>query len=213
MTSGQSYGALAALAGLILCVNVPSHGQSQRSGGGEAQKFMQQYQQMAAEKTALQAQVAQMKKDLDAANTNLAPMKKERDALKAHVGVSPAAVSQLTASKDAAERSLELSKQRMNELVGRFREMATNLKDVEADRAALREDVAKRGRAFDQCAEDNLQLYEINGEILDRYEHVGLFTKVSATEPFTKITRTRMENLVEEPRIRARELRLKKASP
>src|SRR3984957_9163001 len=211
-TIRQSAVAAGCIASLFL-VQAPSYGQAQRSGGGEAQKFMQQYQQLAAEKTALQAQVAQMKKDLDAAKTDLAAMKKERDALKAHVGVPPAAVSQLTASKDAAERSLELSKQRMTELVGRFREMATNLKDVEADRAALREDVAKRGRAFDQCAEDNLQLYEINGEILDRYEHVGLFTKVSATEPFTKLTRTRLENLVDEYRERAQQLHLKKAKP
>lgn len=208
----HSHFTAAALAVSMLLVHAGATAQTQRSGGGEAQKFMQQYQQVAAEKTALQAQVAQMKKDLDAANTNLAAMKKERDALKAHVGVPAATVSQLTASKDAAERNLELSKQRMTELVSRFREMATNLKDVEADRATLREDVAKRSRAFDQCAEDNLQLYEINGEILDRYEHVGLFTKVSATEPFTKITRTRIENLVDEYRERAQQLRVKKST-
>jgi hypothetical protein len=58
-----------------------------------------------------------------------------------------------------------------------------------------------------------MQLYEINGEILDRYEHVGLFTKVSAAEPFTKITRTRIDNLVIEYRERAQELRVKKATP
>src|ERR1700728_1083288 len=208
----HSHFTAAALAVSMLLAHVSATAQTQRSGGGEAQKFMQQYQQLAAEKTALQAQVVQMKKDLDAANAGLAAMKKERDALKAHVGVPAAAVSQLTASKDAAERNLELSKQRMTELVSRFREMATNLKDVEADRATLREDVAKRGRAFDQCAEDNLQLYEINGEILDRYEHVGLFTKVSATEPFTKITRTRIENLVDEYRERAQQLRVKKST-
>ena len=207
----QSHFTAAALAVSMLLVHASATAQTQRSGGGEAQKFMQQYQQLAAEKTALQAQVAQMKKDLDAAKTDLAAMKKERDALKAHVGVPPAAVSQLTASKDAAERNLELSKQRMTELVGRFREMATNLKDVEADRATLRDDAAKRSRAFDQCAEDNLQLYEINGEILDRYEHVGLFTKVSSAEPFTKITRTRIENLVDEYRERAQQLRVKKS--
>ena len=47
--------------------------QAPRSGGGgEAQKFMQQYQQIAAEKTALQAQLAQMKKDLDTAKADLA---------------------------------------------------------------------------------------------------------------------------------------------
>ena len=60
---------------------------------------------------------------------------------------------------------------------------------------------------------DNLQLYEISNEVLNRYEHVGLFTKVSATEPFTRITRTRIENLVDEYRARAQELRSKKRTP
>lgn len=207
--------AAAVLAASMSGVNSDANAQSQRSGGGESQKFMQQYQQLAAEKTALQAQVAQMQKDLDAARADLAEAKKERDALKkAHAGgVPPAAVSRLTASKEAAERSLESSKQRMTELVGRFREMANNLKDVESDRAKLREDGAKRSAAFDKCAEDNLQLYEINADLLDRYEHVGLFTRVSAIEPFTKLTRTRSENLVDEYRERAQQLRIKKSAP
>src|SRR5258708_38908205 len=83
-----------ALAAAAVFAQAPSYAQVQRSGGGEAQKFMQQYQQVAAEKTALQAQVAQMKKDLDAANAELAAVKKDRDALKAHTGGSAAAVAQ-----------------------------------------------------------------------------------------------------------------------
>ncbi len=197
----------------MFVTQAPLYAQVQRSGGGEVQKFMQQYQQVAAEKTALQAQLAQMKKDLDAANTELAAVKKARDVAKAHAGVPAVALAQATNAKETAERSLEKSKQQIAELVSRFRETATNLQQVEADRGKLREDLAKRNGAFDTCAQNNLQLYEINGEILDRYEHVGLFTKVSAAEPFTKITRTRMENLVEETRIRAQELRVKKATP
>jgi chromosome segregation ATPase len=181
-----------AFAASLLCSQAPLRAQVQRSGGGEAQKFMQQYQQVSAEKTALQAQLAQMKKDLDAATTELAAVKKERDVAKAHAGVPAAAIG---------------------ELVSRFRETATNLQQVEADRGKLREDLAKRNNAYDKCAENNLQLYEINGELLDRYEHVGLFTRVSAAEPFTKITRTRIENLVEETRGRAQELRVKKTTP
>jgi chromosome segregation ATPase len=207
------YWIMLALAAFIGSPHTPVYAQVQRSGGGEAQKFMQQYQQVSAEKTALQAQLAQMKKDLDAANAELAAVKKERDAAKAHVGVSPVAIAQANSAKEAAERNLELSKQRMTELVGRFRETATNLKDAEADRAKLRKDLAERNSAFDACAVNNLQLYEVNRDILDRYEHVGLFTKVSASEPFTKITRTRLENLVDEYRQRAQELRVKKAAP
>jgi chromosome segregation ATPase len=186
--------------------------QVERSGG-EAQKFMQQYQQVAAEKTALQAQLAQAKKDLDAANAELAAVKKERDAAKAHVGISPAALAQATTAKETAEKSLEKSKQQTAELIVKFREMAANLRDVETARAQLSKDLTDRNGALDKCALDNMQLYELTGDVLDRYEHVGIFTKVSADEPFTRITRTRLENLVDEYRERALQLRVKKPAP
>jgi chromosome segregation ATPase len=201
--------AITALAATVLGSS-PAIPQVERSGG-EAQKFMQQYQQMAAEKTALQGQLEKAKKDLDAASSELAAVKKERDALKAHPpGASPAAVAQLTADKDAAERGLAESKQRMTELVSRFRETATNLRDAEAGRSKLQADLNARNAAYDQCAENNQQLYEINADILNRYDHVGLFTKVGASEPFTQVTRTRMDNLVVETQARAQELRVMK---
>jgi chromosome segregation ATPase len=196
--------------GASLVMLMPARAQVQRSGG-DAQKFMQQYQQIAAERTALQAQLTQALKDLEAAKVDLAAVKKERDALKSRsAGVPAQQVAQLIASKEAAEKSVEVSKQRTNELVGRFREVAANLKDVESDRVRLRKEVEERNAALDKCAEDNLQLYEISGEVLDRYEHAGFFTKASAAEPFTRITRTRMENLVVEYRQRAQLLRVKK---
>jgi chromosome segregation ATPase len=153
-----------------------------------------------------------MKKDLDASKSDLQAMTKERDALKAqaHAGVPPAAVAQLRAQKEAAERNLEQYKQRTTELVNKFRDMAGTLKDVEADRNTASAALAQRNAALDKCASDNLQLFELTNEVLDRYEHVGLFTRVSAAEPFTKITRTRIENLAEEYRERALQLREKK---
>jgi chromosome segregation ATPase len=203
-------------AGLVVSViwaAGPVYAQTQRSGG-EAQKFMQQYQQVAAEKTALQAQVAQMQKDLDAAKAELSVVKQERDtARKARAGDSAAAIAQVTSAKEAADRALDQSKQRMTDLVGKFREIATNLKEVEADRTKLRDDLAKRSSALDACVVNNAQLGDLNLEILDRYEHVGLFTKVSAAEPFTRIARTRIENLTDEYRARAQELRVKKTAP
>jgi chromosome segregation ATPase len=190
-----------------------SRAQTQRSGG-EQQKFMQQYQQLAAEKTDLQAQLAQAKKDLDAAKADLAAMKKERDSLKTRPsGVAPATVAQLTSAKESAERNLEQSKQRTAELVARFRETATSLRDTEAERTKLRGELDVRNAAYDKCAENNQQLFDINGDILNRYDHVGVFTRVGADEPFSRITRTRMDNLVVETRARALELRVKQRPP
>jgi chaperonin cofactor prefoldin len=210
---------LCMLGGGALVLGSSAVAQVPRSGGGEAQKFMQQYQQIAAEKTALQGQLAQANKDLAAAQAALAAMTKERDALKARASrasdaaVSAPVIARLTASKESAEKDAALQKQRVTEAVTRYSETATELREVEAERATLHESLDERNAAYDKCVDDNWQLYELAGDVLDRYEHVGLFTKVRASEPFTKITRTRIENLVDEYRTRAAELRAKKRSP
>jgi chromosome segregation ATPase len=202
-------GIMAALAFLGLGATESAFAQVERTGGGESQKIMQQYQQLAAERTALQAQVAQLKKDLDTAHADLAAMKQQRDALRVNSGNAAAAVSQANSSRQTAERDLEQSRLRMSELVARFRETAQNLKTVEQENARAKKSIAERDAAFDACADHNFQLYEISREVLDRYEHVGFYTKVSAAEPFTRITRTRIENLVDDYRARAEELRVK----
>jgi len=48
---------------------------------------------------------------------------------------------------------------------------------------------------------------------LDRYEHVGVFTKASTVEPFTRISRTRIGNIADEYRERALQLRVNGKSP
>lgn len=206
----------ACAASVLLGLARPAPAQVQRTGGGESQKIMQQYQQLAAERSGLQAQNAQLKKDLDSAKADLEKLTKERDALKVRAAAVPAAeaaVAQLTAAKAAADRNLEESKQRTTELVGRFRETATNLKEAESDRTKLRSELEARNSAFDKCVDANMQLFDINGDILNRYAQVGMFTRVTADEPFTRITRNRLDNLVLESRARAEELRLKRASP
>jgi hypothetical protein len=203
----------------LLAGPAPVRAQAPRSGGGgsESQRIMQQYQQVAAEKTSLQAQLAQMKKDLDGAKSELAEAKKERDALKGREAGSSAAVArqvaQANASKEAAEKSLELNKQRTAELVDRFKETIGTLKGVESDRDQLRRDFDELNVKYDKCAENNEQLYQIDNTVLDRYAHVGFFTKAAAVEPFTRIAHTRIDNLIVETHERAEELRLKKVAP
>jgi chromosome segregation ATPase len=195
---------------LLAAMSGALHAQTQRSGGGsESQKILQQYQQLAGEKTALQAQVTQMKQQLDAAKTELAAVQKERDALKARSGAAGAAAAQLAALRESSERAAEQNRQKMTEVVARFRETVANLKEIETNRNKLQEDLRVRNELYDRCAADNLSLFEVNDDLLNRYEHVGLFTKASVGEPFTRITRARIDNLVDEYRQRALELRAK----
>ena len=77
----------------------------------------------------------------------------------------------------------------------------------------MRAELTRRDQAFDVCAENNVELYDISRDVLYRYEHTGLFTQASASEPFTKITRVRIENLVDRYRARAAELQTKARTP
>jgi len=194
---------------VLVSVSVPLLAQAPRSGGGESQQIVSQYQALAAEKTALQSQVDTLKHDLDAARAELATVKKDRDALKSHSTAVGASIAELTVGKQTAEKNADQTKQQLNQLVTRFRETATELKQIETDRDRLQGSLRERSAAFDQCAADNLSLFEINADLLNRYQHVGLFTRATAGEPFARITRNRIDNLVDEYRARALELRAK----
>jgi hypothetical protein len=100
----------------------------------------------------------------------------------------------------------------MQELVGRFRETITAMRGIETERNQLQQQVAAGQSAFDRCAETNYALYQINSEVLDRYAHQGAFSYFERSEPFTRLKRTQIDNLVLEYRQRADELQVKKTA-
>ena len=200
----------ALLAGTLLCGPVAA--QVERSGGGASAKLMQQYQQMATERTQLQAQNAQLKKDLDEAKKQLGIAQQRATTSKAGVDRGQAAIAAARAANETTQKSLDETKVKMQELVGRFRETIATLHGVETERSQLRQQLAESQTAFDRCAVSNYELYQVDNEVLDRYEHQGAFSYLGRAEPFTRIKRTRIENLVDEYRQRAEALRVKKAS-
>jgi chromosome segregation ATPase len=195
---------------LLMVTGQGLHAQVQRSGGGASAQLVQQYQQALSEKTQLQADNDKLKKDLDEAKQQLQAANKELTALKSGSGAAQAQLTAAQAAAASANQALELTKTRMQELVDRFRDTATSLREVETERSRLQQESAQEKASFDQCAERNYQLYQVDGEVLDRYEHQGLFSHLASAEPFTRIKRTQIENFVDEYRARAEELRVQK---
>lgn len=48
---------------------------------------------------------------------------------------------------------------------------------------------------YQQCRQDNVQLYQLGGELLTRYENKGIGEVLSAKEPFVQLGRVKLENL------------------
>lgn len=194
-----------AVTGVLLALD--AGGQTQRSGN-DAARVMQQLQQITAEKAQVQAENDKLQKELEDLKAQLA---KTSGAL----AVSEQRVKKVeaTSGKDSAavlesNEALTKARAQLQELIGKFRETTQTLKDVEVDRDQVRTQLAGKDRELKTCVDRNAGLYMLNDEILQYLENRGMWSALKDKEPFTKVSRARLENLIEEYRYRVDELRV-----
>ncbi len=203
-----------ATAVLFMAAATTASAQTQRqpaassTGGAQLQALQQQLQQAAAERTALQGENDKLKKELQAARTEATKLKGAQAGLRQQAQSADASLRALTSSKETTEQSMERQKSQFDELIGKFRETTQTLGNVEGDRTRVRNELAARERELNTCIDANLQLYKLNGEVLTRLEERGFFSSMASHEPFTRVSRARLENLIDDTRYRAAELKL-----
>jgi chromosome segregation ATPase len=204
----------AASAMFLLALSIDhARAQVERSGGGVNAQLAQQYQQAVAERTQLQAENARLKKQLDDVGKQLQASAQQLKSAKQGAVAARAVEAQLAAAQASSQsnaRSLDQLKSKSEELVGHFRDTVATLRGVESERAQLKQQLLQARAARDQCAERNDQMFQINADVLDRYEHQGVFGRMAQAEPFTRIKRTQIENLVLEDRQRVEQLRVER---
>jgi uncharacterized protein YhaN len=200
--------------GVLLCLGLlvtvaagEASAQEARSGGGASAQLVQQLQQLGSERTELQAQNTKLQKDLE-------DMRKERDGLKAaqqglerRAQASDSALKQAQTSvadqRDAHDKEIAKWKNELEQVVQKFRETTQTLQEVESDRNTLKQQLAGSEFKVNACVDNNLALYQINLEVLDRLDHQSVWSSVARVEPFTQIKRTQLDNMVVEYRQRA----------
>lgn len=190
---------------LALAACVPALAQTARDGGGGNAQLLQQMQQLASERTALQAENARMKREL-------AEMTKQRDELETaapklleRANAAERALTHSTADRGNTETELTQTKARMQELIAKFRETAQTLRDVETERTSFKQSLTEANQELVACNDKNAALYALNGEVLTKLEDQSFWSRASRAEPFTRIKRTQLENLVDEYAARADE--------
>jgi chromosome segregation ATPase len=200
------------LVAFLICLGGVQLGSAQveRSGGGANAQLAMQYQQVVAERTQLQEDNGQLKKNVDDLKKQLDDAKRQLLTAKAGVSQSQAALTAAQAASASSAKSLQDEKNRMQELVDRFRATAGTLRDVESNRTQLQQQLSLSRTALNQCAERNLSLFQVTDQILDRYEHQGMVSYLERAEPSTRLKKTQIENLVLEDRQRVADLQVKK---
>ncbi|MBB6091240.1 seryl-tRNA synthetase [Povalibacter uvarum] len=192
---------------LVLMAAPGTLAQTERSGNADA-RVMQQLQQMTSERAALQAENTKLKQELEAVKKEAQQAVAAKASLESRNKAMAASVNRDQAVGRQAEEQLEHTRGQMQELVTKFRETAQTLRDVETDRATVKTQLAMREREFKTCVDRNAALYNLNTEVLDRFEDRGFWSSLAEKEPFLKLKRVEQENLIEDYRYRADELRL-----
>jgi hypothetical protein len=80
---------------------------------------------------------------------------------------------------------------------------------VETDRDQLRAQALTQERDLKTCVDRNAGMYLLTDEILRKVADRGMWSSLTEKEPFTKLSRTRLDNLIEDYRYRVDELRVK----
>jgi chromosome segregation ATPase len=179
-----------------------------RSGGAANSQMQMQLQQLASEKTRMEADNAKLKKDLDDARKELNALKNTQKTLDERTKGSDAALVQSKTERESAEAQLKQTRDKMEQLIAKFRETAQTLRDAETERAATKQLLATRDQQLKVCADHNAALYRLNNEVLSHLEKQGFWSHAAAAEPFTKLKRTQNENLVDDYKARADDQRV-----
>src|SRR5215831_12244239 len=111
--------------------------QTQRTGDNNA-RAMQQLQQLTGERTQLKAENEKLKHELEELKKQLTTATSGHAALEQKLKAAEAGSARDAASNQQNSEAAEKLRGQMQELIGRFRETGQSLKEVEADRAALR---------------------------------------------------------------------------
>ncbi len=192
-----------------------AYAQTARTGGSANAQLMQQMQQLASERTALQAENEKIKKELEDVKKERDQLKKGHDAMDQRVRAgeaAQAALARATRQRESTDQELTQTKAKMQELIGKFRETLQQMRELETDDAANKQSLAVRNHEIQVCIDRNLALYKLNDEVLTHIEKQGAWSRVALAEPFTRIKRVQNENLVVEYKAKAADQRAKPAS-
>jgi chromosome segregation ATPase len=201
---------------LIGLVGGAAQAQEARGGGGASAQMVQQLQQVAAERTELQAQNAKLQKDLDEARKERDALKSGQQALQRRAEQADANVKQaqqgILTQRQASDQEIGRWRSKLDEVVAEARKIAQQLQEVEADRTRLKQTLADRDLQSKVCTDHNQALYQLNSEILTHFERQSVWSRVAQAEPFTQIKRNQLENLLDDYRSRAQDQRVAPAS-
>ena len=192
----------AVLAASTLSAQQPAAGSAEAKLREQLRATLVQLRAAETEKANLQASQAALEAQNKALAAELEAKKKEHDTL-----VAESEAAQLQARKEIgeltsrlAEREADLTRHRTALEKWRLahRQVTGVAQKKEEQRAAAAQKITELERTVADRERKNVELYKVGDEILTRYAKFGFGDALAAREPFTGLTRTKLESLVQD---------------
>lgn len=89
---------------------------------------------------------------------------------------------------------------KMKDLVGKFRSTIAVLKATEQEKAKISNDLAQKDAVIAEHVKNNVRLYEINRELIEKYKNKSVMDSLMQHEPVTQLKRVEIETIGEQYR-------------
>lgn len=169
-----------------------------RDGGGANAQTQALIQQLGSERTRLSAENAKLKKKVKELESELETVGQENAEVSSALSKTQNKLSAKSELSDELVNRLNEAKSKLTEIIAKFRETISNLRKVENESAQRAQEITRLDRELKTCATSNVALSELGFEILAKYEDKGFWDRMGQNEPFTKIKKVQIENLVDD---------------
>jgi len=120
------------------------------------------------------------------------------DALTKQVATDKETISTLTSKTSVQEASLTQAKEALDKLKSAYDEAVAIARKEKASHDKAADELVLLQRKLSDREDRNRKLFTLANEILTRYEKFAMGEALAAREPFTGLTRVKLENLVQD---------------
>ncbi len=98
-------------------------------------------------------------------------------------------------------------KQDLEQTIEKLKQTTASLQQSEQATARAEGTIVEREQRIKELERKNLLLYQANAELLDKYQHKGVWDAILQREPLTQIKQVEIENVLQEYRFKLEDLK------
>jgi chromosome segregation ATPase len=167
-----------------------------RDSGNQGTNSKAQYllKQISSENTSLKEQIKALEAKLESKETTINKLKQSVSNKNKSIKSRNEVMNRYQKTVKSQQSRIELTREKFNQLVVKYRELVKALKVLEAERAESHNKINIKQAKLELCNKNNKELAKTASNILDEYENKGIWDALLQKEPVTQLKRVEVEN-------------------